>query len=62
MRLVRASKLAALFATHNHELAQRMDRRITLRDGKVVEVDGNFEPIVAAMPAGDALGDRGGER
>jgi lipoprotein-releasing system ATP-binding protein len=51
MRLVRASKLAALFATHNHELAQRMDRRITLRDGKVVEVDGNFEPLVAAVAA-----------
>jgi len=37
-RLVRASKLAALFATHNFELAQRMDRRITLKDGKVVEI------------------------
>jgi lipoprotein-releasing system ATP-binding protein len=34
---VRASKVAALIATHNHELAGRMDRRITLRDGKVVE-------------------------
>ena len=38
-QLVRASKLAALIATHNHELAARMDRRITLRDGKVVELD-----------------------
>ena len=38
LRLVRASKLAALFATHNHELAARMDRRITLRAGKVVEL------------------------
>lgn len=38
MRLVRASKLAALFATHNHELAARMDRRITLQDGRVVEL------------------------
>lgn len=37
-RLVRASKLAALFATHNHDLAARMDRRITLQDGKVVEL------------------------
>jgi lipoprotein-releasing system ATP-binding protein len=36
-KLVRASKVAALIATHNHELAGRMDRRITLRDGKVVE-------------------------
>ncbi len=37
-RLVRASKLAALIATHNHDLAQRMDRRITLKGGKVVEL------------------------
>ena len=36
--LVRASKLSALIATHNMELAERMDRRITLRDGKVVEL------------------------
>ena len=28
--------LAALIATHNHELAARMDRRVTLADGKVV--------------------------
>ena len=37
-QLVRASKLAALIATHNHDLAARMDRRITLRDGKVIEL------------------------
>jgi lipoprotein-releasing system ATP-binding protein len=37
VRLVRASKLAALIATHNHDLASRMDRRITLQDGKVIE-------------------------
>jgi len=36
-KLVRASRVAALIATHNHELANRMDRRITIRDGKVVE-------------------------
>ena len=35
--LVRASGLSALIATHNTELAARMDRRITLADGKVVE-------------------------
>ncbi|MGG6895395.1 MULTISPECIES: ABC transporter ATP-binding protein [Rhizobium] len=35
--LVRQSGLAALIATHNHELAARMDRRVTLNDGKVVE-------------------------
>jgi lipoprotein-releasing system ATP-binding protein len=34
--LVRQSGLSALFATHNHELAQRMDRRVTLDNGKVV--------------------------
>lgn len=36
--LVRQSGLAALIATHNHELAKRMDRRVTLNDGKVVEI------------------------
>jgi lipoprotein-releasing system ATP-binding protein len=35
--LVRASGLAALFVTHNMELAERMDRRITLQAGKIVE-------------------------
>ena len=35
--LVRATGLAAVIATHNHELAARMDRRITLDDGLVVE-------------------------
>ena len=34
--LVKQSGLAALIATHNHELAQRMDRRVTLAEGKVV--------------------------
>lgn len=38
-KLVRASRVAALIATHNHELAGRMDRRITLRQGKVVEME-----------------------
>jgi len=35
--LVRASGLTALIATHNHDLARRMDRIITLSDGKIVE-------------------------
>jgi lipoprotein-releasing system ATP-binding protein len=35
--LVRQSGLAALIATHNHELAGRMDRRVTISDGKVVD-------------------------
>ncbi|MGE0501910.1 MAG: ABC transporter ATP-binding protein [Rhizobiaceae bacterium] len=34
--LVRQSGLAALIATHNHDLAHRMDRRVTLAEGKVV--------------------------
>ena len=36
--LARQSGLAALIATHNHELARRMDRRVTLQDGKVVDL------------------------
>ena len=36
--LVLASGLAALIATHNLELASRMDRRVTLQDGKIVEM------------------------
>jgi lipoprotein-releasing system ATP-binding protein len=34
--LVRQSGLSALIATHNHDLASRMDRRVTLAEGKVV--------------------------
>ena len=37
---VRAHGVAALIATHNMELARRMDRIVTLRDGKVVPVEG----------------------
>ena len=37
--IVRATGLAALVATHNLELASRMDRRVTLRDGKLVAGD-----------------------
>jgi lipoprotein-releasing system ATP-binding protein len=36
-QLVRATGLAALIATHNMELAGKMDRRVTLKDGLVVE-------------------------
>ncbi len=35
--LVRATGLAALVATHNHQLAARMDRRVTLAEGRIVE-------------------------
>ena len=36
--LVKASRVAALIATHNLELAGRMDRRVTILEGRVVEV------------------------
>ena len=36
--LVKATGLAALIATHNLDLAGRMDRRVTLQDGLVVEL------------------------
>lgn len=39
MELVHASGLAAVIATHNMDLAARMDRRVTLRDGHIVELD-----------------------
>ncbi|MFM7780801.1 MAG: ABC transporter ATP-binding protein [Alphaproteobacteria bacterium] len=34
---VRGQGLAALIATHNPDLARRMDRVVTLRDGKIVQ-------------------------
>ena len=36
--LVRLTGLAALVATHNMDIASRMDRRVTLREGRIVEV------------------------
>jgi lipoprotein-releasing system ATP-binding protein len=38
-QLVRASRLAAVIATHNLDIASRMDRRVTLRDGRVIELE-----------------------
>ena len=38
IRLVRETGLAAIVATHNLDLAGRMDRRVTIRDGIVVEL------------------------
>ncbi|MEM9107126.1 MAG: ABC transporter ATP-binding protein [Pseudomonadota bacterium] len=35
--LVRQSGLAALIATHNHDIASLMDRKVTLEDGQIVE-------------------------
>ncbi len=39
LQLVRSSGLATIIATHNMELAARMDRRVTIREGLVVELD-----------------------
>jgi lipoprotein-releasing system ATP-binding protein len=36
--LVKASRVAALIATHNLDLADQMDRRVTLREGRLVEI------------------------
>jgi lipoprotein-releasing system ATP-binding protein len=36
LAIVRDHGLAALIATHNPELAARMDRIVTLRDGRLV--------------------------
>jgi lipoprotein-releasing system ATP-binding protein len=35
IRIVRAENVAALIATHNPDLARRMDRQVTLRDGRL---------------------------
>jgi len=37
-QLVRATGLAAVIATHNLDIAAKMDRRVTIRDGLVVEL------------------------
>ncbi len=37
LKLVRGAGLAALIATHNHDLAAQMDRTLQLRDGRVEE-------------------------
>jgi len=37
-QLVRASSLAAVIATHNLDIAAQMDRRVTIRNGLVVEL------------------------
>ena len=39
MQLVKATGVAMLIATHNMELAGRMDRRVSLADGHVVELE-----------------------
>ena len=37
LAIVKETGLSALIATHNFELADRMDRRVTLEDGKLVD-------------------------
>ncbi len=39
MKLAKDSGQSALVATHNMDIAARMDRRVTLREGLVVELD-----------------------
>jgi lipoprotein-releasing system ATP-binding protein len=39
LQLVKSSGLATIIATHNMDLAARMDRRVTIREGLVVELD-----------------------
>jgi len=39
MQLVKATGVAMLIATHNMELADRMDRRVSLEDGRIIELD-----------------------
>lgn len=36
--LVRQTGLSALIATHNHQLAAKMDRTVTLKDGQVIDI------------------------
>ena len=36
--MIRASGLTVMLATHNMEIAARMDRRVTIRDGQIVEL------------------------
>jgi lipoprotein-releasing system ATP-binding protein len=37
-QLIKASGLTVVLATHNMEIAARMDRRVTIRDGQIVEL------------------------
>src|ERR1041385_7626903 len=39
MQLVKATRVAMLIATHNMALANRMDRRVSLENGQVIELD-----------------------
>jgi lipoprotein-releasing system ATP-binding protein len=37
-QLIQASGLTVVLATHNMEIAARMDRRVTIRDGQIIEL------------------------
>ena len=39
MQLVKASRVAMLIATHNVDLAARMDRRVSLEAGRIIELE-----------------------
>src|SRR6516225_3143326 len=39
LQLVKATGVAMLIATHNMELAGRMDRRVSIVDGQIIELD-----------------------
>lgn len=39
MQLVKATQVAMLIATHNMELAGRMDRRVSIVNGRILELD-----------------------
>ena len=38
LSIVKETGLSALIATHNFELADKMDRKVTLRDGKLIDM------------------------
>ena len=42
LNIIRRTGLSALIATHNPDIAAKMDRQVTLRDGKIVPLDEVF--------------------
>ena len=52
-KIVRGAGLAAFIATHNVDLAKRMDRTLALRDGRIVDVTtgGMPEPQIRSVGA-----------
>jgi lipoprotein-releasing system ATP-binding protein len=37
-QLIQQSGLTVVLATHNMDIAARMDRRVTIRDGQIIEL------------------------